>query len=66
MRNLTVCGGRLCIVCPCGFAATGHQPVTVAETMKAHDAFAHGTGLSPEGHALLRATVWERVASRAS
>jgi hypothetical protein len=48
MQTLTVCGGKVCIVCPCGYRASGHQPATVAEAMKAHKAFAHGMGISTE------------------
>ncbi len=48
MRQLTVCGGRLIIRCPCGHEANGHQPSTVAEAMTAHEGFTHGKGLSPD------------------
>ncbi len=55
MRVLTVVGGRLCIVCPCGYVATGHQPQTVMDAVKAHESFTHGKGLTPETWAALRA-----------
>lgn len=54
MRTLTVCGGRLVIVCPCGYLANGHQPESVLAAVKAHESFTHGKGLTAETHALLR------------
>lgn len=60
--TFTICGGRITIGCPCGYHATGHQPVPVMDAIKDHESFTHGKGLSPETHAALRALYAEHSA----
>ena len=65
MIMITACGGRIVTACPCGYRASGFQPLTVADAIKAHEAFAHGRGMSPETHAMLRMDVALRAGATA-
>ena len=65
MIILTTCGGRIITICPCGYRASGFQPLTVADAMKARESFAHGRGMSAETHALLRMDVALRAGAAA-
>lgn len=53
--TFTVTAGRVTIGCPCGYQASGHQPVAVMDAVKDHETFAHGKGVSLQTFADLRA-----------